>query len=174
MKTQQLRDYENRLFALKTCFSLTKHELDADPICPHCAFRPVEEQAGAAQASDALAELDERLDELVRDWTATLLGNLEDPTVAENTELLSNPEGKDAVTQFIQQGEIPDPINPTLVKALQEVLSGLEKVILTQETLHGALVNGGIPCTMSELKDRFERYVAELTKGKNASKIAPN
>lgn len=39
MPTQQLRDYQNTLFGLKTCFSLTRQDLDADPICPHCTFR---------------------------------------------------------------------------------------------------------------------------------------
>jgi hypothetical protein len=171
MPTQQLRDFENHLFPLKTCFSLTKHDLDADPICPHCSFRPVEEQSDAGEASAALSQLDDRLDDLVKDWTTTLLGNLEDPTVAENIELLSNSDGKKAVKQFIDDRELPEPVSPTLVKALQEVLSGLEKVVLTQGTLHDALISGGIPCTMSELKERFERYVADLTKGKNASKV---
>lgn len=50
MPTQQLREFENRLFALKTCFQLSKPELEADPMRPHCSFRPAEE-AGAPQAS---------------------------------------------------------------------------------------------------------------------------
>ena len=31
MPAQQLRDFQNALFRLKTCFSLTKQDLDADP-----------------------------------------------------------------------------------------------------------------------------------------------
>lgn len=31
MPTQQLRDFQNSLFGVKTCFSLTKQDLDADP-----------------------------------------------------------------------------------------------------------------------------------------------
>ena len=91
--------------------------------------------------------------------------------MAENIELLSNPDGKKAVKQFIDDRELPKPVGPTLVKALQEVLSGLEKVVLTQGTLHDALISGGLPCTMTELKERFERYLADLTKGKNTSKV---
>jgi len=170
MPTQQLRDFENRLFNLKTCFSLTKAELDADPICPHCRFRPLEEQA-AEQAANALAELDDRLDALVRDWTTTLLGNLADPTVAENIDLLSDADGKAAVARFICDKELPEPIGPAFLKALQEVLSGLQKVVLKQDGLQSALVSGGIPCTVAELKERFERHVAELTKGKDAGKV---
>lgn len=36
MPAQQLRDVQNQLFGLKTCFSLTKQDLDTDPVCPHC------------------------------------------------------------------------------------------------------------------------------------------
>lgn len=170
MPTQQLREFENRLFSLKTCFSLTKQELEADPICPHCSFRPIEEQTDTA-ARDVLDKLGDWLNDLLRNWTATLLGNLEDPTVAENVELLSDTEGKSAVAEFIHKRELPDPVEPAFVKALQEVLSGLQKVVLTSDGLQDALVSGGTPCTVDELKARFERHVAELTKGKDASKV---
>ena len=40
MPTQQLREFENKLFALKTCFQLGRPELEGDPLCPHCGFRP--------------------------------------------------------------------------------------------------------------------------------------
>ncbi len=171
MPTQQLRDVENRMFALKTCFYLTKNELDADPICPHCAFRPIEEQSDGQPASEVLRELDQRLDDLVRDWTAALQGNLEDPTVAENIELLSDPTGKEAVTQFVKLHALPDPVGPGFLKALQEVLSGLEKVVVERDVLHAALVSGGTPCTVGELKERFDRHIAVLIKSKDASKV---
>src|SRR5699024_985858 len=90
MPTQQLRDFENTLFGLKTCFSLTKQNLDTDPICPHCNCRPVEEPFSGVQAGDRVSQLDGKLDDMLDDWTTTLLGNLEDPTVAGNIGLLSN------------------------------------------------------------------------------------
>ena len=46
MPTQQLRDFENKLFALKACFQLGRPDLESDPLCPHCGFRPAEEPAG--------------------------------------------------------------------------------------------------------------------------------
>ncbi len=171
MPTQQLRDFENTLFGLKTCFSLTKQALDNDPICPHCSYRPVEEPSSGAKAGDRISELDTRLDDLIRDWTSTLLGNLEDPTVASNIDLLSNADGKAAVQSFLDARTLPDPIGAVFVKALQEVLSGLEKVVLTETELRTALTDGGVPCTVSELKDRFEGFVAEITKGKDASRV---
>jgi hypothetical protein len=171
LPTQQLRDFENTLFGLKTCFSLTKQDLETDPICPHCAYRPVEEPFDGVKAGDRISEFDDRLDELVRDWTTTLLGNLEDPTVAANIELLSNAEGEEAVRSFLEARVLPDPVDAVFVKALQEVLSGLEKVVVHESDLGTALAEGGVPCTLAEFRERFEDFVATLTKGKDATRV---
>lgn len=171
MPTQQLREFENRLFALKTCFQLSKPELEADPMCPHCSFRPAEE-AGAPQASGkVLRELDEALDVLVQAWTQTLLTNLDDPTVAGNVDLVTDSKGKKELKEFIKSKSLPEPIGPAFVKALQEVLSGLQKVVITGDELRTALADGGLPCTVADLRDRFERHLGKLTKGRDAAKV---
>ncbi|MBL8619839.1 MAG: hypothetical protein JNK64_01015 [Myxococcales bacterium] len=175
MPTQQLRDFQNTLFGLKTCFSLTKQDLDADPICPHCAFRPVEEPGGEIpglnKAGDRVSRLDAELDDMVRSWTNTLLGNLQDPTVSANIELLGAGEGRKAVGALLKSKKLPDTVSSALVKALQEILSGLEKVVLTEARLRSALTDGGVPCTVGELKERFDAFVADLTKGKDAARV---
>lgn len=171
MPTQQLRDYQNALFGLKTCFSLTKQDLEADPICPHCAFRPVEEPFAGTKAGDRISQLDNELDDMVQSWTNTLIGNLQDPTVAGNIELLGGGEGRDAVQTFLAEKRLPDPVSPAFVKALQEILSGLEKVVLTETQLRSALTDGGVPCTVGELKARFESFILEVTKGKDSTKV---
>jgi len=171
MPTQQLRDYQNMLFGLKTCFSLTKQDLDADPICPHCAFRPIEEPFAGTKAGDRISQLDADLDDMVESWTSTLLGNLEDPTVSGNIELLGVGDGRDAVDAFLKNESLPELVSPAFIKALQEVLSGLEKVVLAEAKLRSALTDGGIPCTVDELKERFDAFVFELTKGKDTSRI---
>lgn len=171
MPTQQLRDFQNTLFGLKTCFSLTKQDLDADPICPHCAFRPVEEPFAGTKAGDRIGQFDAELDDMLQTWTNTLLGNLQDPTVSGNIELLGAGEGRDAIEAFLKSKSLPDPVSPAFVKALQEILSGLEKVVLTEARLRSALTDGGVPCTVGELKERFDTFIADLTKGKDASRV---
>ena len=115
--------------------------------------------------------LDDRLDVLVTDWTQTLLNNLADPTVADNIELISDPVGKGELETFMKSKQLPEPVEPALVQALREALTGLEKVTVTYASLRGALVLGGSPCTVEELKSRFDSYVATLTKGKSTAKV---
>ena len=171
MPTPQLRDFENRLFALKTCFQLGRPDLEADALCPYCGFRPTEEPTGAVPAKKVVGDLDEVLDSILRGWADTLLTNLEDPTVSGNIDLVSDAAGKAELKAFPKSRQLPDPISPGFVRALQEALSGLEKVVVRTEGLQNALSDGGVPCTVPELRERFDRYVSMLTKGKDSSKI---
>ncbi len=82
-----------------------------------------------------------------------------------------SPEGRAAVQAFLASGQLADPIGPAFVKALQEILSGLERVVLTEPRLLSALTDGGAPCTVAEIKQRFEGFVAELTKGKDVARV---
>src|SRR5690606_30942245 len=87
MPKQQLMEFQDRLLGLRTCFALTKQDLENAPTCPHCGFRPTEEHVPTPSASAALEELDIRLDEMVDSWTRALLADLEDPTVAASIDL---------------------------------------------------------------------------------------
>ena len=57
------------------------------------------------------------------------------------------------------------------IHALQEVLSGLEKVSVKTTDLRTALLSGGSPATPTEMKKRFEEYLDQLTKGKEPGKV---
>ena len=58
-----------------------------------------------------------------------------------------------------------------ILKALQEVLSGLTKVSVKIADLRDALLAGGSPATLVEMKKRFEEYLDGLTKGKEPGKV---
>ena len=57
MPVQHLTDFRERLAGLESCFALTREEITASPICPHCEFRPAVETApgtsGAATSGAA-------------------------------------------------------------------------------------------------------------------------
>ena len=169
MPRQHLSDFQNRLARLKSCFTLTEQELDASPVCPHCNFKPGAEPP-AAPAGSVLDGLDDELDKLVADWTQTLLTNLEDPTTKGNLDLLKA-EPKKLVNGFIRKGELPDDLDQDFIHALSEVLSGLQKVQVRTSDLRGALLSGGSPVTLAEIKKRFEDYLDQITKGKESGKV---
>ena len=169
MPRQHLTDFQHRLTGLKTCFALTEQEMDAAPVCPHCGFKPSAEPA-TASAGTMLDGLDDELDKLVADWTQTLLSNLEDPTTKGNLDLLT-PEPKKLVNGFIDKRSLPDELNQDFIRALGEVLSGLQKVQVKTTDLRAALLSGGSPATPAEMKKRFENYLDELTKGKDSDKV---
>lgn len=169
MPASQLTEYQNRLAALKSCFTLTEQELQAAPVCPHCGFKPVSEQPGAP-ASCLLAALDDELDDLLASWTMTLLSNLEDPTTQGNLALLK-PERRRLLDRFLKCRCLSDVLDHDFVHAVGEVLSGLTKVVVTTEALRVALLAGGSPVSPSEMKKRFEDYLDELSKGRDPSKV---
>ena len=169
MPVQQLKDFRECLDGLKSCFALTKEELDASAICPHCGFRPALE-AEAGSVSEVLARLDDTLDGLLADWTRTLVANLDDPETRENLSLLE-PEQCDQIGAFAKDGVLPDALEPEFVEALRDVLSGLVKVLVTTENLKAALLAGGSPASPEEIKNRFARYLDDLAKGQDPAKI---
>jgi energy-coupling factor transporter ATP-binding protein EcfA2/succinate dehydrogenase flavin-adding protein (antitoxin of CptAB toxin-antitoxin module) len=169
MPTGHLTDFQHRLAGLKTCFSLTEPDLQASPVCPHCGFKPALESA-PAPAGNLLAALDAELDTLLAGWTKTLLDNLEDPTIQGNLDLLKATD-RQLIQDFLSNRTLPDPISQTFIHAVQEALSGLSKVVIATEALKQALLAGGSPMTVDEMKKRFEAYLGEVAKGKDVSKL---
>jgi hypothetical protein len=169
MPRQQLIELQERLASLKPCYAVGKPELEAEPICPHCQLRPANE-IPAPPASAQLAQLDQDLDTLATDWTRALLTNLDDPTTRGNLSLLK-PAQRKLIEAFLKSRTLPDDLSNAFIQAVQEALSGLQKVVITASDLRGALLAGGTPVTPPELKKRFDDYLAELAKGKEPARI---
>lgn len=169
MPRQHLTDFQHRLSSLRSCFALTKQDLDSGPYCPHCEFKPVAEQL-SVPAKVQLERLEEELDSLLDSWTQTLLTNLEDPTTRANLQLLK-PASRKLVDTFTTSRELPEKLDQRFISALQEALSGLTKVPLPMEHLRKALLSGGSPATPGEVKNRFNDYIDEITKGKEQGKV---
>jgi hypothetical protein len=170
MPTSQLTEYETKLGKLKSCASLIESDLGASPFCPHCRFKPANEQGELLAAANALKQLDDELDRLVDGWTATLLENLEDPTIQANFELLA-PAARAQVQAFVTGSQLPDPLLPEFVAAVQDALSALQKIPVTAGDLKQALLDGGSPATPDDLLKRFEAFIAERCKGRDRSKV---
>jgi len=170
MPTSQLTGYEDKLDKLKSCASLVESDLAASPVCPHCSLRPVDEQDDLLPAANVLKKLDDELDQLLENWVQTLVENLEDPIIQSNFELLKDSSRK-IVTGFAEKKSLPEPVTPEFVAAVQEALSGLEKINVTGNDVKAALLQGGSPATPEDLRKRFEAFLNERCKGKDTTKL---
>lgn len=169
MPASQFREWQDNLASLKTCAVLTEQELQATAICPHCQFKPATE-AIEIPASSELAEIETELDQILANWTQTLLANLEDPTTRENLNLLKSHQ-RQLVDEFLSSRILPNPLTNEFIYAIKEVLSGLAKVVVKTQDLQKVLLAGGSPCTVQEMKKRFDDYLNDLARGKDLSKV---
>jgi hypothetical protein len=78
---------------------------------------------------------------------------------------------RDLIKGFLASKSLPDPVTPEFVSAVQEALSGLEKILVTGDDIKKALLSGGSPATPDDLRKRFESLLNERCKGKDASKL---
>jgi hypothetical protein len=162
--------FEEKLDKLKSCASLVDADLAASPVCPHCNFRPASEQGDLLPAATALKQLDGELDRLLDGWQQTLLDNLEDPVIQANFDLLK-PATRKLVDGFVTSKALPDPVGTDFVAAVQEALSGLEKVPVTSDEIKQALLKGGSPATPEDLRRRFETFLSDRCRGRDTSKL---
>jgi hypothetical protein len=170
MPTSQLTSFEEKLDKLKSCASLVESELSASPVCPHCNFRPANEQGDLLPAANVLKQLDDELDRLLEGWVQTLVDHLEDPIIQLNFELLKDSSRK-IVTGFAETKTLPEFVTPEFIAAVQEALSGLEKISVAQEDIRKALLQGGSPATPEDLRKRFESFLNDRCKGKDTTKL---
>ena len=170
MPTSQLTTFEEKLDKLKSCALLVDSELAASPVCPHCNFRPANEQGDMVPAANVLKQLDDEIDQLLDGWEQTLLDNLEDPIIQSNFELLKEGSRK-IVTGFVATKTLPEPLTPKFISAVQEALSGLDKVVVTGGDIRQALLQGGSPATPEDLRKRFDAFLTDRCKGKDTTKL---
>ena len=164
-----LTELQTRLAKLTPCFTLVKDDLDASPICPHCNFRPQEETLGASGLA-VLQQIDGQLDTTLENWRKTLVDNLSDPTAKKSISLLPTAQ-KVAVEGFLKTKQLPEKIEADLVQGIQTALSGLIAMNVIPADLLDSLSAGGAPCTVEQLRTRFEEFLQKITRGREAAKV---
>ena len=164
-----LTELQTRLSKLTPCFTLVKDDLDASPICPHCNFRPQEETLGASGLS-VLQQIDGQLDTTLENWRKTLVDNLSDPTAKKSISLLPSAQ-KAVVEGFLKSKQLPEKIDADLVQGIQTALSGLIAMNVIPADLLDSLSAGGAPCTVEQLRTRFEEFLQKITRGREAAKV---
>jgi hypothetical protein len=139
---------------MKPCWNLTKEKLERFPICSDCQFRPKEEKI---LKSFNLEEIEDELEDLLENWTDTLINTFKDPEIKVSIELLTK-EQKIMISTLIKNGKFELPINIGLIEAIKELLHGIEKIEISVDELKNIMGNGN-PLTLSDVKERFNSFI---------------
>jgi len=155
--------------ALRACPTLTLADLNDHTECPHCGFDPRTEPL-EKPALATLEQLESELSDLHTDWLTRLRAELSKPEAAQTIPLIKPPY-REQIETFVREGRLPDSISKALSEALNDALSGLEKVTLDGTVFLSTLTKGGMPCSVEELYQRFDALLESRLSGKKRDKV---
>ncbi|MCD8067718.1 MAG: DUF6079 family protein [Lachnospiraceae bacterium] len=162
----KLTAIEQDMADLKVCYELTSTELKATPVCPHCGYRLDDK---AKNIHGQLDNLEIRIDNLLTEWTGTLLNTISDPIVASQKEYLNDNQRK-AIDSFLETGTLPKRVDDFFVKAINALLKGFEPVVINTDDLIYKLEQLP-PLDETAFKAKVSEMIAAYTKGKDAGKL---
>lgn len=172
MPGDELENYTQKLTFLKPCFQLAPSDIANSPICPHCNYYPLKESYQKS-VDIMVEELSQELDQIYQNWIDAIRRHLEDPSAKSSIELLNKTEKK-AVDNFLENNDFPKDTDTLkeFINAVNKVIKGLEKIIISIDEIVNALKEGGYPCTTDELIDRFTKFItSKVTNGKEKSRF---
>lgn len=165
-QVNKLKELETELSNLIVCYELTTMELRDTHICTHCRMNI---NTQTTNAEEKLRNIEEQLEKLSEEWTNLLINSLEDPLISDNKKLLTK-EQQLVVDEFISKKELPEIVDAFFVQTFNTLFSELDKVMVNIEELEDMILAMG-PCTVSELKNKMNRFVDNIVKDKDVEKL---
>lgn len=166
LSTAKLQLVEQNLSALVICYELTPEELRHDPFCKHCDFRI---GSNSVPVSGQLEQIEIRIDDLVNEWTNTLLNTINDPIVLSQKSYL-NKQQKDTIEQFIDTKALPQRVDDFFIQTIKDLLKGFDPVVIDTEELVSKLDEIG-PCDVDTFEAKIKSLVSEYIKDKDPAKL---
>jgi len=161
----ELDAYKDALVSLRICREFHDGVLDDTPTCPYCHLRPAQQRV-EGQAEEMLDQLDARLGDLLTRWRQALRSALESETAQASLAAMT-PAERRPIEAFLEL-EDAVAVPAGFVAAANQALRGIEAVGLAVAALLDALREGGLPCTVEELRQRFDGFVHEAMRGHDA------
>ena len=165
MPSENLSQWRHEWASLKVAEAIDPKVLAMNP--QPVDFSPVNESSRISAASK-LDWLDSQLDILLSQWTGSLSDNLADPFIQMD---LLKPEQKQQIEQFLKDKQLPAPLELTFIEAVNQLLTGLEPVNISQQDLIAKLGGKGTPLTTKEAIERFTALIENSTRGKEKDKV---
>ena len=166
VSSAKLSSIEQDISGLTVCYELTPEELKSTHICPHCRFSLSD---NAKNVYGQLDNIENRIDDLVAEWTKTLLDTISDPIVASQKEYLTKDQKK-VIDDFENSGELPKRVDDFFVKAITALLQGFEPVVIDSDDLLQKLEELP-PLDETAFAAKFKGILETYTKGKDTSKL---
>ena len=166
VSTAKLNAIEKDLAELLTCYELTPQELQTVQICPHCHYQIGDRSRNVAGQLD---NIEKRIDDLVEEWTKTLLDTITDPLVANQKEYLAADQKK-VINEFEKKKQLPKKVDDFFVTAIKTLLQGFEPVVIDTDELLEKLEELP-PLDETAFANKMKEILSGYTKGKDAGKI---
>ena len=116
-----------------------------------------------------LDDIETRIENLLFDWTNTLLNTITDPFAQDQMQFLSA-EQRRVIEDFIKTKELPEKIDSFFVDAIKALLNGFEAVEISAVELIDQLENLG-PCDVETFRRKIDSYINGYIKGKDQDKL---
>ena len=166
LSAAKLTDIETEMSSIKVCYELTPEELKSTHICQHCRYHLDDK---VKNVYGVLDNLEIRIDDLLAEWTKTLLDTISDPIVASQKKFLSA-EQQTAIDEFINTGALPKRVDDFFVKAINALLKGFEPVVIDTDDFMAKLEQMP-PMDETSFKAKVNELISSYTKGKDAGKL---
>lgn len=166
LSAAKLTDIESDMSGLKVCYELTPEELKSSHICPHCRYHLNDK---VKNVYGQLDNIEIRIEDLMAEWTKTLLDTISDPIVASQKSFLSA-EQQSAIDEFIDTGALPKRVDDFFVKAINALLKGFEPVVIDTDDFMAKLEQMP-PMDEASFKAKVYELISAYTKGKDAGKL---
>jgi hypothetical protein len=111
--------------------------------------------------------LEERLDDILIHWRQALRDALTSETARRSLEAMI-PDERAPIEEFLAQEDDDPQIPAGFVEGAVQALRGIEALALLVEDLLEGLKEGGLPCTVEELKRRFNSFVGDQMRDHDA------
>lgn len=164
--TSKLDSIEKDLAGLKICYELTPDMLKTNHFCTKCNFLIGE---AGVPVKGRLDEIEDRIDNLLAEWTNTLFNTVTDPTLEEQKQFLS-PEQRKVIDEFIKVKTLPEKIDQFFITAIEDLLQGFEPVTIAAEDLIDKLGALG-PCDIETFQRKLKDLLNGYTRGKDKEKL---
>ena len=166
VSSAKLSAIEQDISGLKVCYELTPGELKSTHICPHCHYQIGDRTKNVYGQLD---NIENRIDDLLAEWTKTLLDTISDPIVASQKEYLTVDQKK-VIDDFANSGELPKTVDNFFVNAITALLQGFEPVVIDTEELIQKLEELP-PLDEKAFVEKILGILSTYTNGKDSNKL---